>query len=69
MKTAAELLEETNEAISRCLTSQSHSIAGRNQQMAQLSQLQAMRASLLEEVQGSQNGGQMCSVGQIDPAS
>jgi hypothetical protein len=67
--TAAELLEETNTAISRCLSSQAYSIAEREQRMADLDALRKLRAELIQEVAESENGGQWSSVGQIDPPS
>lgn len=67
MATAADLLTEVNTAISACLQSQAYTIAERSQQRAKLSELQAFRRELLQEVQESANGGQWASVGQIDP--
>lgn len=68
MATAAELLAETNTAISACLASQSYSVAERSQQRAQLSQLRDFRKDLLGEIQENRNGGQMASVIQVDRA-
>ncbi len=65
MATAAELLAETNTAISACLASQSYSVAERSQQRAQLAQLTAFRKELLGEVQENRNGGQMASLIQV----
>ena len=53
-------LASVRAAIERCLTSQSYSVAGRNQTMAQLSTLRQMERELMEE---AGNGGSMCSLG------
>lgn len=67
MATAAELLEEVNDAISSCLKSQAYTIRGRNQQRARLQELQALRRELIGEVnESAANSGSMASVGQID---
>lgn len=66
MATAAELLAETETAISACLSSQSYSVAERSQQRAQLAQLKDFRTQLLGEVQESRNGGMISSICEID---
>jgi len=70
MATAAELLAETEAAISACLKSQAYSIRSRSQQRARLAELMAARRELLGETQeASTNSGSMATVGQIDPPS
>ncbi len=67
MATAAELLDEVNLAISKCLTSQGYSIRSRNQQMARLDDLRKFRAELIAEVdEANTNGGTMGSVCRVD---
>lgn len=67
MATSAELLEETNAAISACLSSQQYTIRGRMQQRARLQELQAFRRELLTEIaESSVNSGYMASVGKVD---
>lgn len=63
---AQDLLDQTNAAISACLTAQSYSIAGRQKQMAELASLRDFRIQLLNEIQaGTESSGGMCSLGQI----
>lgn len=65
---AADLLAECEAAISACLKSQAYATGdGLKQERARLAELQDLRRQLLSEVQESANGGQWCSVGQIDP--
>lgn len=70
MATAAELLAETEAAISACLTAQSYTIAGRAKNMAALSSLREFRRELMEEIDsGSDGSGSMCSLGiQLEPS-
>lgn len=64
---AADRLAAVRSAISRCLTSQAYSIAGRNQQMAQLRDLRQMEKELQEEVANTSDS--MCSLGiQTEPS-
>lgn len=58
---AADRLAAVRTAINKCLTSQSYSIAGRNQQMANLRDLRAMEKELQDEA--SNGSGSMCSLG------
>ena len=46
-----DLLDQTNAAITACLTAQSYSIAGRQKQMAELATLRDFRIQLLNEIQ------------------
>lgn len=65
---AADRLAAVRTAINKCLTSQSYSIAGRNQQMAALRDLRAMEKELQDEVNNGSSGG-MCSLGiQVEPS-
>jgi septal ring factor EnvC (AmiA/AmiB activator) len=66
---AQQLLDETNDAISACLKSQSYTVAERSQQRAKLQELQQFRTQLLQEIQDGSGGGQMSSVGQINRPS
>lgn len=70
MATAAELLAETEAAISAALRSQEYGSKGLTQKRAQLSQLQQLRRELIAEIrEESANGGGMSSVGMIHPPS
>ena len=55
-------LTEVRAAIQRCLSSQSYSVAGRSQAMAQLSTLRQMEVELMREA--NQPSG-MCTLGVV----
>ena len=59
---ASDRLTAVREAINRCLTSQSYSIRGRQQVMAQLATLRAMEKDLQEEANIEANSSQMASL-------
>jgi hypothetical protein len=65
MTTASELLDATNAAILRALTSQEYQgPGGRRQRMADLAQLRETRKQLMQEVaDASEGGGSMSSLG------
>lgn len=68
MATAAELLEEVNDAISKALTAQSFTIRGRSQQLASLAELRKFRQELIAEIgEASNNSGSMCTLGEVMP--
>lgn len=70
MATAAELLAETEAAISATLASQEYTSKGLAQKRARLAELQSFRRELIAEIrEESANGGGMSSVGQIHPPS
>lgn len=69
MSQAATLLTATEAAILQCLTAQNYSVAGRQKAMAQLADLKAFRAELLEEIAAeSDSGGSMASLGTVGAA-
>jgi hypothetical protein len=70
MKTPAESLEEIQDAITRCLTSQEYETPdGRRQQAALLRDLTAREELLLHRVQESEGCGRMASIGTLNPPS
>lgn len=64
---ASDRLASVQAAIDRCLNSQSYSIRGRSQVMAQLATLREMEKELLEEVNMAADGGSMSSLGVFLP--
>lgn len=65
--TAAELLEETNQAILACLKAQAYGSGPKSLQRARLAELRELRAELQREVALESAGGNMCSLGmQVD---
>ena len=59
---ASDRLSAVRDAIQRCLASQSYTVRGRQQSMAQLRDLRAMEKELQEEVNAENNGGSMASL-------
>ncbi len=66
---AADLLAETEAAISACLQSQAYTVGERQQQRARLAELQSFRKELIAEVQAGGGCGRMATLGQIDRPS
>ena len=64
---AADRLAAVREAIAACLTSQSYTVRGRSQQMAQLATLREMEKELADEVQAASDGGSMASLAIVVP--
>ncbi len=64
MTTASDLLDATNAAILKTLTSQEYELpGGQRKQMAKLAELRAFRAELIDEASNaSEGGGSMCSL-------
>ena len=56
-ESASDRLSAVRSAIAACLTSQSYTVRGRMQQMAQLATLRDMEISLQDEVTCESNGG------------
>ena len=71
MTTASELLEATNAAILKTLTSQEYDLpGGQRKKMAALDSLRKMRAELTNEIAiASESSGSMCSLLQMGEAS
>lgn len=66
---AADLLAETEAAISASLTALRYKIGTeREVERNNLDSLRKFRAELMQEIASSGSCGQMCTVGQIDPA-
>ena len=59
----ANQLLAVEEAIQRCMISQSHTIRGREQKLAELKELRILRKEIKAEVQEATNGGSMISLG------
>jgi hypothetical protein len=70
MATAQDLLDQTNEAITKALAAQDYTIAGRNKRMAELRDLKAFRRELMDEIAaGSSGNGSMATLGmQVEPS-
>lgn len=66
---ASDRLAAVRAAIDRCLTSQSYSVRGRQQQAASLASLMALEEKLQQEVADSENGGTMASLAIVTRAS
>jgi hypothetical protein len=62
MTSPNDLLSATNAAILACLTAQDYTIAGRRKTMAQLTQLQEFRKSLMDEISNGGSGGGMATL-------
>lgn len=70
MTTASELLDATNAAILKTLTSQEYDLpGGQRKKMAALDSLQKFRQQLTDEVANAgESGGSMCSLLQMGEA-
>lgn len=66
MTTSTELLDATNAAILVCLTAQSYTAFGRAKNLAKLSDLQAFRQSLLDEIDVDADSGSMVSLVSVE---
>lgn len=70
MATPYDLLAQVETAISQALTAQAYTIAGRQKQMAQLSQLREFRRELIDEINNSsESSGSMASLLKMEAAS
>ena len=71
MTTASDILDATNAAILKALTSQEYQGAGgRRQRMADLKELRATRQEMISEINAaSSGGGSMCELLQLGDAT
>ena len=71
MTTASDILEATNVAILKALTSQEYQgPGGRRQRMADLKELRATRQEMMSEISAESNGGgSMCGLLQLGDAT
>ncbi len=61
--TASERLAAVQAAINKCLNSQEYYVGGRRQRMAELRDLRALEKELQDEVNSSDSGDGMTSLG------